>query len=62
MGQREGTQGDGQEETKEIEEIGIPDAAKKLGTVWQDKKLQKFKEIIRHMNCKNLKLVFVGVK
>lgn len=39
----------------------IPDEAKQLGRVWQDKKLQKFKERMRHINCGNLKLFFVGV-
>lgn len=38
MSQSEGIQGDGQEETKEIDEFSIPDGAKKLGRVWQDKK------------------------
>lgn len=45
--QKEGMQGDGQEETKEIDEAGIPDGTKKLSRMWQDKKLQKFKERIR---------------
>lgn len=62
MAQRDRTQGDSQEETEEVDEAGIPDGAKKLGRVWQDKKLQKFKEGIRHINCENLKLVFIGVK
>lgn len=55
-------QGDGQEETKEIDEAGIPDGTKKLSRMWQDKKLQKFKERIRSINCENLRLFFVGVK
>lgn len=40
-------QADDQEETKGIDEFGIPDGAKKLNRMWQDTKLQKFKETIR---------------
>lgn len=60
--QKEVIWGVDQEETKGIDEAGIPDWTKKLGRMWQDKKTQKYKERIRQINWENLRLVFVCVK